>query len=206
MFLNNTQIILSLRGLSRWTTNVFFHWPRHLAQSMFDTRKMAPDNYFSLLQIFCKSVCFEVQKTCDWLVSHRLPDGGWGENFESCEQKEYVAASTSRAVNTVWALLGLMAVRYCTCTSDDVINRFLHYWALYYKLNNNAVPRLIANGKAVLLCRPRLKGLRQRQLAVIIQDTNNTGPWPLRGKPTCHRRFRSERASSVKVCFVVILN
>ena len=38
-------------------------------------------------------------------------DGGWGENFESCELKEYVPSPTSQVVNTAWALLGLMAVR-----------------------------------------------------------------------------------------------
>ena len=40
-----------------------------------------------------------------------LEDGGWGENFEACEQKEYVAADRSQTVNTAWALLALMAVR-----------------------------------------------------------------------------------------------
>ena len=55
-----------------------------------------------------------MKKACDWLVKHRLSDGGWGENFESCEQKEYVAAEKSQIVNTAWALLGLMAVRYAT--------------------------------------------------------------------------------------------
>ena len=53
----------------------------------------------------------EVQKGCQWLVDHRLSDGGWGENFESCELKEYVAAERSQVVQTGWALLALMAVR-----------------------------------------------------------------------------------------------
>ncbi|KAI0227929.1 Lanosterol synthase [Lamellibrachia satsuma] len=54
----------------------------------------------------------ELKRACLWLVEHRLPDGGWGENFESCEQKVYVPAETSQVVNTAWALLGLLAVRY----------------------------------------------------------------------------------------------
>jgi len=53
----------------------------------------------------------EVQKGCQWLVDHRLSDGGWGENFESCELREYVAAERSQVVQTSWALLALMAVQ-----------------------------------------------------------------------------------------------
>lgn len=57
---------------------------------------------------------------CDWLIKHQMKDGGWGENFESCELKKYIAASCSQVVNTSWALLGLMAVRY---PDIDVIER-----------------------------------------------------------------------------------
>lgn len=61
--------------------------------------------------VFSSNATEEVKKGCKWLVEHRLPDGGWGENFESCEVKEYVPAEKSQTVNTAWALLGLMAVR-----------------------------------------------------------------------------------------------
>ena len=54
----------------------------------------------------------ELAKACEWLVEHRLQDGGWGEKFESCEMKKYVPADKSQIVNTAWALLGLMAVNY----------------------------------------------------------------------------------------------
>ena len=50
-------------------------------------------------------------RACRWLEEHRLPDGGWGEKFESCEQKTYIAAEKSDIVQTAWALLGLMSVR-----------------------------------------------------------------------------------------------
>ena len=56
----------------------------------------------------------EVQKGCEWLVNHRLSDGGWGENFESCELREYVPAEQSQVVQTSWALLALMAARLVT--------------------------------------------------------------------------------------------
>ncbi|KAK2150110.1 hypothetical protein LSH36_423g02015 [Paralvinella palmiformis] len=59
-----------------------------------------------------KNAPVEVDKACKWLVDHQLDDGGWGENFEACEQKKYCPADKSQIVNTAWALLALMAVRY----------------------------------------------------------------------------------------------
>ncbi|XP_064371488.1 lanosterol synthase-like [Dromaius novaehollandiae] len=41
-----------------------------------------------------------------------MADGGWGEDFESCEQHVYVQSAALQIHNTCWALLGLMAVRY----------------------------------------------------------------------------------------------
>ena len=53
-----------------------------------------------------------VKKACEWLAIHQLHDGGWGENFESCEVKEYVAAKHSQVINTCWAVLALLAVGF----------------------------------------------------------------------------------------------
>uniref|UniRef100_A0A8C4W6E6 Terpene cyclase/mutase family member n=1 Tax=Gopherus evgoodei TaxID=1825980 RepID=A0A8C4W6E6_9SAUR len=58
------------------------------------------------------AACREVARACQFLVSKQMEDGGWGEDFESCEQRRYVQSSTSQIHNTCWALLGLMAVRY----------------------------------------------------------------------------------------------
>uniref|UniRef100_A0A8C8IEG4 Terpene cyclase/mutase family member n=1 Tax=Oncorhynchus tshawytscha TaxID=74940 RepID=A0A8C8IEG4_ONCTS len=59
------------------------------------------------------NVCgIEVQSACDFLVAHQMEDGGWGEDFESCEQRRYVQSANSQIHNTCWALLGLMAARY----------------------------------------------------------------------------------------------
>ncbi|XP_041119674.1 lanosterol synthase [Polyodon spathula] len=58
------------------------------------------------------SACWEVQQACQFLLSHQMQDGGWGEDFESCEQRRYVQSEKSQIHNTCWALLGLMAVRY----------------------------------------------------------------------------------------------
>uniref|UniRef100_A0A674J2A3 Terpene cyclase/mutase family member n=1 Tax=Terrapene triunguis TaxID=2587831 RepID=A0A674J2A3_9SAUR len=58
------------------------------------------------------AACREVAQACQFLVSKQMEDGGWGEDFESCEQRRYVQSPTSQIHNTCWALLGLMAVRY----------------------------------------------------------------------------------------------
>nr|XP_006636690.2 PREDICTED: lanosterol synthase [Lepisosteus oculatus] len=66
------------------------------------------------------SACSEVQRACDFLLSKQMEDGGWGEDFESCEQRRYVQSEKSQIHNTCWALLGLMAVRY---PDDRVIEK-----------------------------------------------------------------------------------
>ncbi|XP_028663091.1 lanosterol synthase isoform X1 [Erpetoichthys calabaricus] len=58
------------------------------------------------------SACQEVTAACDFLLSKQMEDGGWGEDFESCEQRKYIQSDQSQIHNTCWALLGLMAVRY----------------------------------------------------------------------------------------------
>ncbi|TSK92907.1 Lanosterol synthase [Bagarius yarrelli] len=61
-------------------------------------------------------VCSEVRRACDFLLSKQMENGGWGEDFESCEQRCYIQSKNSQIHNTCWALLGLMAVRYPDCT------------------------------------------------------------------------------------------
>ncbi|KAM6261018.1 lanosterol synthase isoform 1-T1 [Spheniscus humboldti] len=67
-----------------------------------------------------RSACREVAQACQFLLSKQMADGGWGEDFESCEQRMYVQSAMSQIHNTCWALLGLMAVRY---PDIDVLER-----------------------------------------------------------------------------------
>ncbi|MFN8286486.1 MAG: terpene cyclase/mutase family protein [Chitinophagales bacterium] len=53
-----------------------------------------------------------IHNACEFLVSHQNPDGGWGEKFDSCLKKQYIASEKSQVVNTAWALLSLIAADY----------------------------------------------------------------------------------------------
>ena len=53
-------------------------------------------------------------RACEFLLSQQREDGGWGESYLSCQDKVYsqLEEDTSHAVNTGWALLGLIAAKY----------------------------------------------------------------------------------------------
>lgn len=59
-----------------------------------------------------RGVSPEISKACGFLVEKQLPDGGWGEHFESCLKKEYISTTQGQVINTAWALLALMAANY----------------------------------------------------------------------------------------------
>jgi squalene/oxidosqualene cyclase-like protein len=59
-----------------------------------------------------------IQKACDFLLKHQRPNGGWGEDFTSCYDKDYAKEGMvaygddgSGVVNTAWALLALSAAK-----------------------------------------------------------------------------------------------
>lgn len=60
----------------------------------------------------CRTARTEISRACTFLLLRQMEDGGWGEDFESCEQRCYVQSAASQIHSTCWALMGLMAVRW----------------------------------------------------------------------------------------------
>jgi lanosterol synthase len=53
-----------------------------------------------------------VKNACDFLVSKKMEDGGWGETYQSCELGTWTNHEKSQVVQTAWAVLALMAAKY----------------------------------------------------------------------------------------------
>jgi lanosterol synthase len=54
-----------------------------------------------------------VRKACDFLISHRMPDGAWGESYRASELKQWVDhPEKSQVVQTCWAAIALMYGSY----------------------------------------------------------------------------------------------
>ncbi|KAF3948618.1 hypothetical protein CMV_025409, partial [Castanea mollissima] len=54
--------------------------------------------------------CPALRKTCEFLLSKQLPNGGWGESYQSSQNKVWTNIEGNRAnlVQTAWALLSLI--------------------------------------------------------------------------------------------------
>jgi len=48
-----------------------------------------------------------IARACEFLISHQLADGGWGEQVESCRARSYATTDRGQAVMTSWAVLAL---------------------------------------------------------------------------------------------------
>jgi lanosterol synthase len=51
-----------------------------------------------------------LQRAATWLVRAQRHDGGWGEHYTSCLNKQYVPHPQSLTVQTSWALLALLEI------------------------------------------------------------------------------------------------
>ena len=72
-----------------------------------------------------------IRKACTYLLRRQRPNGGWGEDFTSCYDKEYAANGMedygdegSGVVNTAWALLALSIAK---CEDVDAVKRGIRY-------------------------------------------------------------------------------
>lgn len=72
-----------------------------------------------------------IQRCCQFLLSQQRPNGGWGEDFTSCYDKDYAGNGMetygddgSGVVNTAWALMALSAAK---CSDVDAIRRGIQY-------------------------------------------------------------------------------
>jgi squalene/oxidosqualene cyclase-like protein len=73
----------------------------------------------------------EIQRACRFLLSHQRENGGWGEDFSSCYDKDYALHGMhaygdkgSGVVSTSWALLALSIAK---CDDVDAIRRGVKY-------------------------------------------------------------------------------
>ncbi|MDX9720248.1 MAG: prenyltransferase/squalene oxidase repeat-containing protein [Myxococcota bacterium] len=53
-----------------------------------------------------------IKAACRWLMSVRLPDGGWGESWRSCVEGRYLPHARSQVIMTAWALMTMLRARY----------------------------------------------------------------------------------------------
>lgn len=53
-----------------------------------------------------------IKKACEFLVKRQEEDGGWAENFRSCELFSFVRHEKSEVVQTSWATIALLLAEY----------------------------------------------------------------------------------------------
>ena len=76
--------------------------------------------------------CVEIKKCTQFLLKHQNSNGGWGEDFTSCYDKDYAKDGMkaygddegSGVVNTSWALLALSIAK---CKDVEAIRKGVHY-------------------------------------------------------------------------------
>lgn len=53
-----------------------------------------------------------VRRACQFFLDRQLIDGGWGEKYQSCEEKRWIPHETSQVVQTAWVCIALMYAEY----------------------------------------------------------------------------------------------
>lgn len=62
-----------------------------------------------------------ILRACNWIVSIRLPDGGWGESWQGCREHRYIPHKQSQVIMTSWALIILVKANYHGRDADTAI-------------------------------------------------------------------------------------
>lgn len=62
-----------------------------------------------------------ILRACKWIVSKRLPDGGWGESWQGCRERRYIPHEHSQVIMTSWALILLIKTNYHQEDADTAI-------------------------------------------------------------------------------------
>lgn len=72
-----------------------------------------------------------ILRACEFLLRHQRSNGGWGEDFTSCYDKDYAKNGMklygdegTSVINTAWALLALSIAR---CDDVDAVRRGVQY-------------------------------------------------------------------------------
>lgn len=82
--------------------------------------------YFGVIGLIAGDVNYDdpaINKACDWIISKQLPDGGWGESWQSCRENRYIPHHQSQVIMTSWALLTLMKANYQGTNAKEAIEK-----------------------------------------------------------------------------------
>jgi lanosterol synthase len=74
-----------------------------------------------------------IKKACQFIVSKQREDGGWGEDFKSCVERNWVENDITQTVNTAWALMILLKASW----DKEIIDRGIQYLMKAQKLNGD---------------------------------------------------------------------
>lgn len=64
-----------------------------------------------------------VVRAGDWLLSHQLPGGAWGESWVGCKDDTYVPHREAQVTQTAWALMALLLSRRLDAPGRAAIDR-----------------------------------------------------------------------------------
>jgi lanosterol synthase len=70
----------------------------------------ALESLASVGETYANNEC--VRRACAFFLDKQMADGGWGESYQSCEQKKWIDHEKSQVVQTAWVCIALMEAGY----------------------------------------------------------------------------------------------